>query len=463
MPCRRRTTIIATTRDRESEGAIMKPLIAIVGRPNVGKSMLFNKLVGQRLSIVEDTPGVTRDRLYAEAEWRNRKFDLVDTGGIEPSADSQILAFMRQQAEIAIQHATVILFVCDIKTGLTASDQEVANMLLRSRKPVVLAVNKMDQVGITNPDIYEFYNLGLGDPIAVSAVHGHGSGDLLDACMEYFPPEDEEEEEDDVIKVAIIGKPNVGKSSLVNRILGEQRVIVSDMAGTTRDAVDSFFENQKGKYLFIDTAGMRKKSKVDDRIEKFSVLRATMAIERADVCLILVDANEGVTEQDTKVAGLAHEAGKACIIVVNKWDAIEKDDKTMDHMRQDIRRDLSYMTYAPIVFISALTGQRVDRLFDLINYVNDQASLRITTGMLNTVLADATARVQPPTDKGRRLKIYYMTQIGIKPPHFVCFCNDAKLFHFSYQRYLENQIRSTFGLEGTPVRLTIRQKSDKEG
>ena len=441
----------------------MQPLIAIVGRPNVGKSMLFNKLVGQRLSIVEDTPGVTRDRLYAEAEWRNRKFDLVDTGGIEPSADSQILAFMRQQAEIAIQHATVILFVCDIKTGLTASDQEVANMLLRSQKPVVLAVNKMDQVGITNPDIYEFYNLGLGDPIAVSAVHGHGTGDLLDACMEYFPPEDEEEEEDDVIKVAIIGKPNVGKSSLVNRILGEQRVIVSDMAGTTRDAVDSYFENQKGKYLFIDTAGMRKKSKVDDRIEKFSVLRATMAIERADVCLILVDANEGVTEQDTKVAGLAHEAGKACIIVVNKWDAIEKDDKTMDHMRQDIRRDLSYMTYAPIVFISALTGQRVDRLFDLINYVNDQASLRITTGMLNTVLADATARVQPPTDKGRRLKIYYMTQIGIKPPHFVCFCNDAKLFHFSYQRYLENQIRSTFGLEGTPVRLTIRQKSDKEG
>ena len=441
----------------------MKPLIAIVGRPNVGKSMLFNKLVGQRLSIGEDTPGVTRDRLYAEAEWRNRKFDLVDTGGIEPSADSQILAFMRQQAEIAIQHATVILFVCDIKTGLTASDQEVANMLLRSQKPVVLAVNKMDQVGITNPDIYEFYNLGLGDPIAVSAVHGHGTGDLLDACMEYFPPEDEEEEEDDVIKVAIIGKPNVGKSSLVNRILGEQRVIVSDMAGTTRDAVDSYFENQKGKYLFIDTAGMRKKSKVDDRIEKFSVLRATMAIERADVCLILVDANEGVTEQDTKVAGLAHEAGKACIIVVNKWDAIEKDDKTMDHMRQDIRRDLSYMTYAPIVFISALTGQRVDRLFDLINYVNDQASLRITTGMLNTVLADATARVQPPTDKGRRLKIYYMTQIGIKPPHFVCFCNDAKLFHFSYQRYLENQIRSTFGLEGTPVRLTIRQKSDKEG
>ena len=441
----------------------MKPLIAIVGRPNVGKSMLFNKLVGQRLSIVEDTPGVTRDRLYAEAEWLGRKFDLVDTGGIEPGTDSEILAFMRQQAEIAIQNATVIIFLCDIKTGLTASDQEVANMLLRSGKPVVLAVNKMDQVGHTNPDIYEFYNLGLGDPIAVSAVHGHGTGDLLDECFRYFPPEDEEEEEDDVIKVAVIGKPNVGKSSLVNRILGEERVIVSDMAGTTRDAVDSYFENKKGKYLLIDTAGMRKKSKVDDPIEKFSVLRATMAIERADVCLIMIDANEGVTEQDTKVAGLAHEAGKACIIVVNKWDSIEKDDKTMDKMRQDVRRDLSYMTYAPILFISALTGQRVDRLFDLINYVVDQASLRITTGMLNSVLADATARVQPPTDKGRRLKIYYMTQIGVKPPHFVCFCNDAKLFHFSYQRYLENQIRSTFGLEGTPVRLTIRQKSDKEG
>ena len=441
----------------------MKPLVAIVGRPNVGKSMLFNKLVGQRLSIVEDTPGVTRDRLYAEAEWRNRKFDLVDTGGIEPSADSEILAFMRQQAEIAIDHATVIVFLCDIKTGLTASDQEVANMLLRSGKPVVLAVNKMDQVGMTNPDIYEFYNLGLGDPIAVSAVHGHGTGDLLDECFRYFPPEDEEEVEDDVIKVAVIGKPNVGKSSLVNRILGEERVIVSDMAGTTRDAVDSYFENAKGKYLFIDTAGMRKKAKVDDRIEKFSVLRATMAIERCDVCLIMIDAGEGVTEQDTKVAGLAHEAGKACIIVVNKWDAIEKDDKTMDRMRQDVRRDLAYMTYAPIVFISALTGQRVDRLFDLINYVSDQAAMRITTGMLNTVLADATARVQPPTDKGRRLKIYYMTQIGVKPPHFVCFCNDAKLFHVSYQRYLENQIRATFGLEGTPIKLTIRQKSDKEG
>ncbi|SBW05404.1 GTPase Der [uncultured Eubacteriales bacterium] len=440
-----------------------KPLIAIVGRPNVGKSMLFNKLAGARLSIVEDTPGVTRDRLYAESEWRNRKFDMVDTGGIEPGTDNEILSFMREQAEIAIDNATVIVFVCDIKTGMTASDQEVANLLLRSGKPVVLAVNKMDSVGATNPDIYEFYNLGLGDPIAVSAVHGHGTGDLLDECFKYFPPEEEEEEGSDTIKVAVIGKPNVGKSSLVNRILGVERVIVSDVAGTTRDAVDSYFENEKGKYILIDTAGMRKKAKVDDRIEKFSVLRATMAIERADVCLIMIDAGEGVTEQDTKVAGLAHEAGKACIIVVNKWDSIEKDDKTMDKMRNDIRRDLSYMTYAPILFISAKTGQRVDRLFELINYVSDQAALRITTGMLNTVLADATGRVQPPTDKGRRLKIYYMTQVGVKPPHFVVFCNDAQLFHFSYQRYIENQIRNTFGLEGTPVILTVRQKSDKEG
>ena len=439
-----------------------KPLVAIVGRPNVGKSMLFNKLVGRRLSIVEDTPGVTRDRLYAECEWRGRKFDIVDTGGIEPGTTTEILSFMRKQAEIAISHADVIVFLCDIKTGLTASDQDVANMLLRARKPVVLAVTKMDQVGMTNPDIFEFYNLGLGDPIAVSAVHGHGTGDLLDACFDYFPPEEEEEEEDDVIKVAVIGKPNVGKSSLINKILGEERVIVSDMAGTTRDAVDSYFENQDGKFLLIDTAGMRKRSKVNDQIEKFSVLRAAMAIERSDVCLIMIDAQEGVTEQDTKVAGMAHESGKACIIVVNKWDAVEKDDKTMDKMRNDIRRDLAYMTYAPIVFISALTGQRVPRLFQLIKYVDDQAATRITTGMLNSLLADATARVQPPTDKGRRLKIYYMTQAGTRPPHFVCFCNDAKLFHFSYQRYLENQIRATFGLEGTPIRLTIRQRGDKE-
>ena len=440
-----------------------KPLIAIVGRPNVGKSMLFNKLIGKRLSIVEDTPGVTRDRIYGESEWAGRKFRLVDTGGIEPNTDNQILTFMREQAQIAIDIADVIIFVTDIKTGLTASDQEVAGMLQRSRKPIVLAVNKMDATGTIDPDFYEFYNLGLGDPIAISAVHGHGTGDLLDACFQYLPPDDGEEEDSDVVQVAIIGKPNVGKSSLTNKILGEQRVIVSNVAGTTRDAIVSYFENSYGKYTFIDTAGMRKKSKVDDSIEKYSVLRATMAIERSDVCLILIDAQEGVTEQDTKVAGLAHDAGKACIIVVNKWDLIEKDGKTLDRMREDIRRDLSYMPYAPILFISALTGQRVNRLFELINYVNDQAAVRITTGMLNSVLADAQTRVQPPTDKGRRLKIYYMTQVGVKPPHFVIFCNDKKLFHFSYQRYLENQIRSVFGLEGTPITITIRQKGEDDG
>ena len=439
-----------------------KPIVAVVGRPNVGKSTLFNKLCGQRLAIVEDTPGITRDRIFANCEWNGHDFLLVDTGGIEPSTDNQILSFMREQAQIAIDNATVIVFVTDIKTGMTAADQEVAGMLQRSKKPIVLAVNKMDATGTVDPDFYEFYNLGLGDPVAVSAVHGHGTGDLLDECLKYFPTEEDEDDESDVIQVAIIGKPNVGKSSLTNRILGEQRVIVSNVAGTTRDAIDSYFENAQGKYNFIDTAGMRKKSKVDDNIEKYSVLRATMAIERSDVCLIMIDANDGVTEQDTKVAGLAHEAGKACIIVVNKWDAVEKDDKTMDRMREDIRRDLSFMTYAPIVFISALTGQRVSRLFELINYVNDQASMRITTGMLNSVLADAQTRVQPPTDKGRRLKIYYMTQVGIKPPHFVVFCNDKKLFHFSYRRYLENQIRSVFGLEGTPIIMTIRQKGEDE-
>ena len=410
-----------------------KPLIAIVGRPNVGKSMLFNKIIGRRLSIVEDTPGVTRDRIYGESDWNGRKFTLVDTGGIEPNTDNQILAFMRQQAQIAIDNATVIVLVTDIKTGMTAADQEVAGMLQRSKKPIVLAVNKMDSTGVTDPEFYEFYNLGLGDPIAVSAVHGHGTGDLLDACLQYFPPETDEEEDSDVVQVAIIGKPNVGKSSLTNRILGEQRVIVSDVAGTTRDAID-----------------------------KYSVLRATMAIERSDVCLIMIDAQDGVTEQDTKVAGLAHDAGKACIIVVNKWDLVEKDGKTMDRMREDIRRDLSYMPYAPIVFISAMTGQRVSRLFELINYVREQASMRITTGMLNSVLADAQTRVQPPTDKGRRLKIYYMTQVGIRPPHFVVFCNDKKLFHFSYRRYLENQIRSVFGLEGTPIIMTVRQKGEED-
>ena len=439
-----------------------KPLVAIVGRPNVGKSMLFNRLVGQRLSIVEDTPGVTRDRLYAEAEWCGRKFNMVDTGGIEPATDSEILLFMREQAQIAINAANVIIFVTDIRTGVTAADKDVANMLLRSKKPVVLAVNKADSTGATDPAVYEFYSLGLGDPLPVSAIHGHGTGDLLDECLKYFPDPDEEDEEDDSIKVAVIGKPNVGKSSLVNRILGEKRVIVSNVAGTTRDAVDSSFENKYGKYVFIDTAGIRRKSRVDERVEKFSVMRAKLAIERADVCLILIDARDGVTEQDTKIAGLAHEAGKASIIVVNKWDLIDKETGTMEKMRKNIMRDLSFMNYAPILFISAMTGQRIERMFELINYVNDQSNMRISTGMLNNVLADAQARVQPPTDKGRRLKIYYMTQTGIKPPCFVIFCNSRELFHFSYQRYIENQIRAVFGLEGTPVRIVIRQKGDSE-
>ena len=439
-----------------------RPLVAIVGRPNVGKSMLFNRLVGQRLSIVEDTPGVTRDRLYAECEWCGRKFDMVDTGGIEPSTDSEILLFMREQAQIAIDSATVIVLVTDIRTGVTAADKDVANMLLRSRKPVVLAVNKADSTGTTDPAVYEFYSLGLGDPIPVSAVHGHGTGDLLDECLKYFPEEDGGEEEDDCIKVAVIGKPNVGKSSLINHILGEKRVIVSNVAGTTRDAVDTLHENQYGRYMLIDTAGIRRKSKVDERVEKFSVMRAQLAIERADVCLIMIDARDGVTEQDTKIAGLAHEAGKASIVVVNKWDLVEKETGTMEKMRKDIMRDLSFMSYAPILFISALTGQRTERIFELINFVNDQSNMRISTGMLNNVLADAQARVQPPTDKGRRLKIYYMTQTGIKPPNFVIFCNSRELFHFSYQRYIENQIRAVFGLEGTPIRIVIRQKGDKE-
>ena len=439
-----------------------RPLVAIVGRPNVGKSMLFNRLAGQRLSIVEDTPGVTRDRLYAECEWNGRKFDIVDTGGIEPSTDSEILLFMREQANIAISAADVIVLVTEIGTGVTAADKDVANMLLRSRKPVVLAVNKMDNPSSDDPTIYEFYSLGLGDPIPVSAVHGHGTGDLLDACVGYFPPAEAEDEEDDRIKVAIIGKPNVGKSSLTNLIAGEQRVIVSDIAGTTRDAVDTKIDNSYGKYTFIDTAGIRRKSRVDDRIEKFSVMRAQMAIERADVCLVMIDAREGVTEQDTKIAGLAHEAGKASIIVVNKWDLVDKETGTMEHMRKDVLRDLSFMSYAPVLFISALTGQRTQRLFELINFVNDQSAMRITTGMLNDVLADAQARVQPPSDKGRRLKIYYMTQTGVKPPNFVVFCNRSDLFHFSYQRYIENQIRATFGLEGTPVRMVVRQKGDTE-
>ena len=439
-----------------------RPLVAIVGRPNVGKSMLFNRLVGQRLSIVEDTPGVTRDRLYAECEWCGRKFDIVDTGGIEPMTDSEILLFMREQAQIAINAADVIVLVTDIRTGVTAADKDVANMLLRSRKPVVLAVNKADSTGAEDPALYEFYSLGLGDPIAVSAVHGHGTGDLLDECVRYFLEAEEEDEAPDYVKVAVIGKPNVGKSSLINRILGEKRLIVSNVAGTTRDAVDTLFENETGKFMFIDTAGIRRKSKVDERIEKFSVMRAQLAIERADVCLIMIDARDGVTEQDTKIAGLAHEAGKASIIVVNKWDLVDKETGTMEKMRKDIMRDLSFMSYAPIVFISAMTGQRTDRLFELINFANDQSHMRITTGMLNNVLADAQARVQPPTDKGRRLKIYYMTQTGICPPNFVIFCNSRELFHFSYQRYIENQIRAVFGLEGTPIRIVIRQKGEKE-
>ena len=439
-----------------------RPLIAIVGRPNVGKSLLFNRLAGQRLSIVEDTPGVTRDRIYASSEWNGRKFDIVDTGGIEPNTDSEILLFMREQANIAINAADVIVLVTEIGTGVTAADKDVANMLLRSRKPVVLVVNKMDNPSRIDANFYEFYSLGLGDPIAVSAIHGHGTGDMLDECLKYFPPEEAEPEDDDRIRVAIIGKPNVGKSSLTNLIAGEQRVIVSDVAGTTRDAVDTEIDNEFGKYIFIDTAGIRRKSKVDDRIEKFSVMRAQLAIERSDVCLIMIDAREGVTEQDTKIAGLAHEAGKASIIVVNKWDLVEKETGTMEKMRKRVLADLSFMSYAPVLFISAVTGQRVQRVFELINYVNDQAAMRITTGMLNNVLADAQARVQPPSDKGRRLKIYYMTQTGIKPPNFVVFCNSSELFHFSYQRYLENQIRATFGLEGTPIRMVIRQKGDKE-
>lgn len=439
-----------------------KPIVAIVGRPNVGKSTLFNKLVGQRLAIVEDTPGVTRDRLYGNCEWQDHRFLLIDTGGIEPKADDVLLRHMRGQAQLAIDTADAILFVTDIRSGVTAQDQDIAAMLMRSGKPVFLVVNKVDGVGEPPMELYDFYSLGIGEPYPVSSVHGHGTGDLLDACLQYFPPEDDEEEDEDVIKVAIIGKPNVGKSSLTNRILGTERMIVSNVAGTTRDAIDSYFENEQGKYVFIDTAGMRKKSKVDDVIERYSVLRATMAIDRADVCLIMIDAQEGVTEQDTKVAGLAHEAGKACIIVVNKWDLVEKDGKTMDKMSDDIRRDLSYMTYAPILFISAATGQRVPRLFEMINYVHNQSCMRISTGMLNNILADAQTRVQPPTDRGRRLKIYYMTQVGVCPPHFVVFCNERKLFHFSYQRYLENCIRNVFGLEGTPVIMSIREKGDKE-
>ena len=438
-------------------------MITLCGRPNVGKSMLFNKLTGQRTSIVEDTPGVTRDRIYGSCEWCGRTFSLVDTGGIEPGTDSEMLKFMRRQAEIGIELADAVIMVVDVHSGVTAADQDVATMLRKSGKPIALAVNKCDSVGPVNPDVYEFYSLGIGDLFETSAIHGHGTGDLLDWVLENIPEDSGEEEDSDVIKVAIVGKPNVGKSSLLNRILGEERVIVSDVAGTTRDAIDSYFENETGKYCFIDTAGMRRKSKVDDAIEKYSNMRSISAIDRADVCLILIDANDGVTEQDTKIAGLVHEAGKAAVIVVNKWDAVEnKETNTMRDMEAKVRQGLSYMLYAPVLFLSALTGQRVDRLFQVIQDVHAQNTSRITTGALNSVLADATARVQPPTDKGRRLKIFYMTQASTKPPHFVIFCNDARLFHFSYQRYLENQIREVFGLNGTPIRITIRQRGDKE-
>ena len=437
------------------------PVVAIVGRPNVGKSTLFNKLIGQRVAIVNDTPGVTRDRIYGECEWRNRKITLVDTGGIEPYSDDVILSQMRRQAELAIDTADVIVLVTDVKTGVVATDSEVAAMLLKSGRPVVLCVNKCDGIGEPPAEFYEFYNLGLGDPIQVSSVHGHGTGDLLDAVFEYLPEEAEEEEGLENIRVAVIGKPNAGKSSLINRIAGEDRCIVSDIAGTTRDAIDTQIENDYGRFTLIDTAGIRRKSRIDDEIEKYSVIRAQMAIDRSDVCVIMIDATEGFTEQDSKVAGLAHEAGKGCVIAVNKWDAVEKDGRTMQEYRKKLEVEFSFMAYAPMVFISAKTGQRLDQLFELIQKVANFNAMRISTGMLNDVLAQATARVQPPTDKGKRLKIYYMTQASTKPPTFVCFVNRAELFHFSYQRYLENRIRETFGMEGTPLRFLIRERGEK--
>lgn len=438
-----------------------KSVVAVVGRPNVGKSTLFNKLIGSRLSIVDDKPGVTRDRIYGDCEWLNHKFLLVDTGGIEPDTNDVILSQMRQQAEIAISTADVIILVTDLKDGVVASDYEVASMLQKSGKPIILCVNKCDSIGAPAPEFYEFYNLGLGDPIAVSAVHGHGTGDLLDEVIKYFPDTSEEDDDDEeIIKVAVIGKPNVGKSSLINRITGENRAIVSNIAGTTRDSTDTFIENSYGKFNFIDTAGLRRKSKVNDAIEKYSIIRARMAVERANVCVIMIDAVEGFTEQDSKVAGIALEQGKACIIVVNKWDAVEKDGNTMNEYRKKLENDFSFMSFAPIMFISAKTGQRIDRLFEMIVFVHSQNSMRISTGKLNDVLAGSTARVQPPTDKGKRLKIYYMTQASTRPPTFVFFVNNAELFHFSYQRYLENQIREVFGLDGTPVRFIIRERNE---
>lgn len=435
------------------------PVVAVVGRPNVGKSTLFNKLVGARISIVEDTPGVTRDRIYSKCEWRGHKFMVVDTGGIEPKEDDKMLTLMRQQAEIAISHADVIVLVCDVRAGVTANDYAVADMLQKSGKPIILAVNKCDTLGETPMDVYEFYNLGLGDPFPISSVHGHGTGDMLDEVIKFFPEEDTDDYDESDIKVAVIGKPNAGKSSLINRIAGEERVIVSDIAGTTRDATDTVIEREEGRFVFIDTAGIRRKSKITEKIEHYSVLRAYMAVDRADVCVIMIDAVEGFTEQDSKVAGYAHEQGKGCIVAVNKWDAVEnKTDKTMQEYRKKLENDFSFMSYVPFIFISAKTGQRVDKLFGMIQKVAEQNAMRISTGMLNDVLAYAVARVQPPSDKGKRLKIYYMTQASTKPPTFVCFVNRADLFHFSYQRYIENQIRETFGLEGTPVRMIVRER-----
>ena len=437
-----------------------KGIIAIVGRPNVGKSTFFNKITGQRISIVDDTPGVTRDRIYFETEWNGRELLVIDTGGIEPSTDSALLKQMRMQAEAAIHLADVIVFMCDVQTGVTAADRDIATMLIKSQKKVILAVNKVDGVGELPPEFYEFYELGFEDTIPVSALHGTGSGDVLDRAVELLPPDDGESDQEERICVAVIGKPNAGKSSIINRIVGEERVIVSDIPGTTRDAVDTYVDNQYGKYVFIDTAGIRRAGRIEDRIEKYSVIRAKMAVERSDVCLIMIDAKEGVTAQDEHIAGLAHNNGKASVIVVNKWDLVEKDNDTFNKYRKDVYNALAYMNYAPTVFISAKTGQRVDKIFDLINACYEQASKRITTGLLNDMLAEATARVQPPTDKGRRLKIYYMTQTGVRPPTFVLFCNNAELFHFSYQRYIENCLRETFGFEGTPIRLVIKQKGE---
>lgn len=439
-----------------------KTVLAIVGRPNVGKSTLFNKLAGERVSIVEDIPGITRDRIYFDTEWNGRPITVIDTGGIEPKTDDIILSKMKMQAELAIETADVIAFVCDVRAGLTAADRDIAVMLIKSGKPVVLCVNKIDSIGSLPMEYYEFYELGFdGDPIALSSLHGTGTGDLLDRVLELAPSDGEEEEEDDSIKVAVIGKPNAGKSSIINKILGEDRVIVSDIPGTTRDAIDTKVENEYGKYTFIDTAGIRRQKKVIDRVEKYSVLRSHSAVERADVCLIMIDATAGITEQDEKIAGLSHEAGKAAIIVVNKWDLVEKDNSSIKKFTDNIREALAYMPYAPIIFVSAKTGQRVDKLFERINYVNEQACMRISTGMLNDVLNDAVSRVQPPTDKGKRLKIYYMTQVSAKPPTFVIFVNDAELFHFSYQRYIENKLREVFGFSGTPIRIVVRQKGDE--